>query len=272
MDNDKYTKYFQDIVMENKYRLNILKKHNLILLKEYRLYQYQMDRLAEDLYKTLSFSTNKIRRDFLKESYMNHNAQYHISKLRLDRYNGAKNETNHANDLYNILLNRKSNSAFLFCTIDYIHSPSNIDLDVYLNNIKHLMKSYTYTKQYTLLNGLFVKYEISFGMYKNKLCVTPHIHLIIDIDKNLIEDLILELKEYFKPILHEPNKDLNIQVVKDTEKDYYKLSRYICKDFYTSIFHNKDNSVTPYSHIIYTLLKTKNFRYINSYKSLKIKI
>ena len=143
MDNEQYTKYFQDIVAENRHRLNILKKHNLILLNEYRLYQYEMDRLAEDLYKTLSFSTNKIRRDFLKENYMNPNAQYHISKLRLDRYNGAKSETNHTNALYNILLNRKSNSAFLFITIDYIHSPSNLYIDVYLKNIKHMMKSYT---------------------------------------------------------------------------------------------------------------------------------
>ena len=48
-------KLYQDIVKENKYRLNILEKYDLILFKQLSLFQYQMKLLADSLYNQISF-------------------------------------------------------------------------------------------------------------------------------------------------------------------------------------------------------------------------
>ena len=271
MSNEDSITYYQDIVQENRYRLNIFKKYDLILFKEFSMYQYLMNSLAESLYNQISLSTTRIRRDKLKEPNIDKEATLYYSKSRIDRLKGARTERNNTISLKNKLLLNMSDSAYLFVTIDYIHSNDFLSIPLYLTTLKNIMKKFLHTSMFNQLDGLIVKYELSFGMYKNKLSATPHIHLILSLKPDLIESLKLSLTEYFKEFIHYDETSIDIKEIEKTDKSFKDISKYICKDFYTTVFHNKDKSITPYQVIMYTLLQTRNFRFINSYKNLNIK-
>lgn len=270
MSKNKNMKVYQDIVNENRYRLNILEKYDLILFKQLSLFQYQMKELADSLYNQISLSTNKIRREILKEQMKDMTATYYYSKSRVDRLVSYKSERSNINRLYERLKTKSSDSAYLFITIDYIHTTEYINILSYITTMKNIIKKLLNTSFYKDIEGLFVKYEISFGMYKNKLHISPHIHLILNAKESLLDTLKLNLIEYFKLYIHESENNIDIKKITDNEKSYYNISKYICKDFYTSIFHNKDGSITPYQIIVFISLQTRNFRFINSYKNLNI--
>ena len=94
----------------------------------------------------------------------------------------------------------------------------------------------------------------------------------MELNNDLIDELKEALYKHFKQVVQNPNNDIDIKIVNKTQKDYFNVARYVCKDFYLSIFHSKDNITIPYNHIVYLLLQTKNFRYINSYKNLYFKL
>lgn len=264
--------FLYDIVTENKYRLNVLQKSNQLLLKEYQQYYSSMYDLAQSLYKQISFSTNKIRRDFLLEQGMNKNATYHLSRSRIDRYNGYNTQYNLANQIYNKMLLGQNKYSYLFITVNYIHMYKFLVLDNILANMKYIYKQFTYTEMFNNVSGLVIKHEISFNMNDNRLCMTPHTHLILQITPDLIQDLIQELYKYFSDRIIMNDTDIDIKTINNTELDYLRVAKYTAKDFYMSIFHSKDNITIPYNHIVFALLMTKSFRYINSYKNLNIKI
>ena len=272
MNNTSNKQFLYNIVDENKYRLNILNKSNQLLLKEYDLYHHQMFNLADSLYKQISFSTNKIRRDFLLEQGMNKNATYHLSRSRVDRYNGYNTQNNIANQIYNSMIVGLNEYAYLFITIDYIQMYKFLVLDNILNNMKYIYKQFTYTDMFKQLNGLVIKHELSFKMLNNRLCLIPHTHLILKLTPNLISTLVQDIYKYFSQRIITDDKAIDIKTVNNTDIDFLRVAKYTAKDFYMSVFHSKDNIIIPYNHIVYVLLMTKNFRYINTYKDLNIKI
>lgn len=267
--NDKEVS--KEIVLENKYRLNVLSKSNQLILNEYKPYKSEMYNLSDSLYKQISFSTNKIRRDFLQEVGLNKNADYHLSRSRVDRYIGYDSQITYTKRLYNNMTLDIS-KKYIFVTINYIHMSKFLSIDLILHNMKFLYRNFTYTNIFKQLYGVVIKHELSFNINNGKLILTPHSHLILEVDTNEVSDYKQAIYNHFKDIVYDPVKDINIQTVNNTQKDYYNVARYICKDFYESVFHSKDNITIPYNHIVYLLLNTKNFRYLNTYKSLYFKL
>ena len=260
-----------EIVAENKYRLNVLSKSNQLLLNEYIPYKGYMFDLANSLYKQISFSTNKIRRDFLQEVGLNRNADYHLSRSRVDRYIGYDSQVTYTKRLYNNMDLNESKS-YIFATINYIHMTKFQPIDIILHNMKFLYRNFTYTNIFNKCTGLVIKHELAFNIYNGILTLTPHSHIIMELNNDLIDELKEDLYKHFKQVVQNPNNDIDIKIVNKTQKDYFNVARYVCKDFYLSIFHSKDNITIPYNHIVYLLLQTKNFRYINSYKNLYFKL
>lgn len=262
--------FYSNIVAENKQRLNVISKFKDNLKFIYNPFVGKMSEFAEDLYKTLSFSTNKVRRDFLKESGMNMNASYHISKLRVDRYNGLKTELSNSKQLYDLMLKGKDQFSYLFITVDWIRLSNAIDLDIHFANMKYRFKFLRTMNIYSKITGLFIKHEVAFNIYNGSLCLTPHTHFIIQCSKEDLSEISKELYKHFSPMLYNPDKDIDIKIINNSENDFSKVSRYICKDFFYSVFHSRDKITINYSDIVFTLMQSKGFQFINSYGNLKI--
>lgn len=262
--------FYNNIVAENKYRINVIDKFTDNLKSIYKPYVGKMSEFADKLYKNLTFSTNKVRRDFLKESGMNVNADYHISKSRIDRYNGLKAELKQSKQLYDLMTKGKDIYTYLFITIDWIHLPDASTIDIQLANMKYRFKFLRTMKVYQYISGMVVKHEIAFNIYRGLLCLTPHTHLIIETTKDNVSTVSKDLYKHFAPMLYNPDKDIDIKLINNNEADLSKVSRYICKDFYYSVFHSRDKITINYSDIIACLMQTKGFQFINSYGNLKI--
>lgn len=264
------TDFYNNIVAENKYRLNVIDKFTDNLKSVYKPYVGTMKDYAMDLYKAISFSTNKVRRDFLKEQGMNANANYHISKSRIDRYNGYKSELANSKSLCDLMLKGKDTYSYLFITLDWIHLTDALDLDMHFDNMKYRFKFLRTMDIYRKITGLFIKHEVAFNIYNGKLTLTPHSHLIIQCNKDDTSAISTEIHKHFAQMVFDIDRDIDIKLINNNEQDFSKVSRYICKDFYYSVFHSRDKITINYSDIIFTLMCTKGFQFINSYGNLKI--
>ena len=266
------------IVNENQHRLNVFKYFNDPFPDDkYYLIDSVMRDYANKLLKRLSFSTNFIRRFILNDNITA--ACYKLSKLRIDYYNGNYSERGNKNTVFNMLRTiDKTKYKYYFVTIDYAHLTNYFDLEQSLNNMKDIIKRFIHTDIFRKLSGLIVKYETNWNLYNNVLTLTPHYHFIIKVDININSNLIDCLYEYFAKVVNNPDKDISIKPITDTDKSYYNISKYITKDVYTRVFHyiGKNDEVdkykVPYSDIVYVCLKLNKFQVFNSYKDLHFKL
>lgn len=270
---------YKFIVRENIHRLTVLKNFdNPFPDDKYNLYYSAMKDFTIKIIKRVSYSTNFVRKRILKDDNVV-SASYHLSKLRIDYYNGNYSQYNNTNSIFNILRTIDTgNYKYYFVTIDYLHMSNFLNISAQLQNMKYIIKNFIHTNLFTKISGMIVKYETNWNLYDKKLYLTPHYHLIIKLNNNLYSNVLEDLQKYFSNIVLNPEKDINIKPITDNEKSYYNISKYIAKDVYYRVFHfidnnkNVDTFQVPYSDITFLAMSLNNIQVFNSYKDLHFKL
>ena len=270
--------YYKFIINENYHRLKVLQNYDKPFLDEYINYEKEFDSFSSKLCKQLSMSTNYIRKHFLND-YNVISASYHLSKSRLDFYNGALSQIKNADRIYSILENVDTeNYDLYFITLNYCHASDLTNLNIILHNMKYMYKNYIRTDDYNLIDGMIIKYELCWNLYDNTLVLSPHNHIILKVSKNNTS-VIDKFRDHFRLVLDNPDNDLNIKLIQDNNEDRLKVAKYISKDVYSQVFHfnnknkeNKDPYAIPYEKIMYVLLHLNNYQFLNSYKDLQFNI
>ena len=271
--------YFKLIVVENQYRLKVLNYYDIPYLEKYTEYANELKDFIDKLKVELSLSTNYIRKNILNDGTVT-SANYKKCKRLIDYSKGLKYSRENAKSLYQVLsnINPKYNSLY-FITIHHYHLSDLSNLYDCLLGMKQLYYNLVHTELFKSINGMFLKYELSWSLYKNTLILNPHTQIIISVSSPCRDSVIISrVKDYFSKVVLDKDKDINIKQVSMELESLKRLSNYINKDTYDFIFHStpkqkdKDLFSIPFPDIVFILLKTKGFHFINSYKTLKIKL
>ena len=267
------------ILKENNRRIFILKNYyeKSNWLNEYDCYRDEYINFSNKILKRISFTNSYIRLNFLNDDIIK-TGNYYLSHLRQDYYNGYLAEKNNTSSIFNIM-NRLElrNEVILFFTVDYTISNEFDNVGVYLKNLKSVYKKFLETNTYNLINGLIIKYEVAYTLYKGCLFYIPHSHLLIkceSINKDkVINSLIKHLNKWIGDVWGKPC--YHYKEISYNPMSYNGLAKYISKDFYYSIYHYKDRAknidsfIIPQPHIITLLYNVKSFQYFSSYKQFK---
>lgn len=269
---------YEYILKENKRRIFILKNYyeRPNWLNDYNLYRDEYINFTSKLVKSISFTNAKIRRDFLNDVTIP-TGNYHISKSRIDCFNGYRQQEHNATSIFELLNKTDTqNESVYFVTVDYTIANDFFNADTYLNKLKAIYKNLVHTSFYNEITGLIIKYEIAYSIYKGLLYYIPHSHLLLKYNKNNSIDIIQSFTEYVRKHI-DNTRDNAIKCNEITYNSYsYKdLSGYISKDFYYTIFHFKDRCnaidsfIIPQPHIISLIYSIGSFRFFSSYKQFK---
>lgn len=269
----------QLIVNENQYRNHILCDYydTKYWLSEYNDIRDELIDYTNKKAKTLSLSTNCIRYKCLHEDI--EPCDYHISRLGLDFYNGYTSQENNALTLLNTVLKTDIEQYQLFfLTIDFAHLLDYTLLISTMESMKKTIVNLLHNPIQRLIQGLVLKYELSWSVYNNLLYNNPHCHLIMKVHKDNVNEVLNFYSNYFLKHLKNPAIDFNVKPITNNFYSYKDITHYICKDVYSYIFHyidrkgNRDTFKVPLPHIIYILYNLKHFRFLHSYKDLKFKL
>ena len=266
------------ILKENRRRLYILSNYylNNNWIHDYDLYKDLYIDHTKKLITKISYSNSYIRKFILHDDSIP-TGNYHISKSRIDYYNGYIRQSNNSSIIFKLLQQIDTNKeSVYFFTVDYTISSEFLNADIYLNNLKSIYKNLIHTKIFDLISGMILKYEVSYSLDNGLLRYIPHSHFLLKCNKSVSSQLINDLTLYLRKYLSSSQDNLiHYTEITYNKYSYNSLSKYISKDFYYSIFHFKDRSknldsfIVPQPHIITLLYKTSKFQFFTSYKDFR---
>lgn len=264
----------QGIVKHNKYRYYVLDSvptdedyhiDNNDIPDDYISLKYDLEAIVKSKV-ALSFSTNKIRQDYLHEEFpVKYN--YHISKLRYDKFNGYQNSCKVYNALLNLFNVYKDCACYHYIIAPYHNTLFNMT-SLNFNTLKSMNRNISYTKRLNDVIGYIIKYELCWSIYKSKLCINPHCHILFFMQNENREDIISSIDEYYTSYYNN-YKDTYYRLVEHTNIDINNICNYIAKDPYDKIFKS-DTPIKPeYIDVIAQLSQIRNLHFYNSYKEFK---